>query len=651
MTSFTATYSPEDNKLRLYASTRLDAETYARVKAAGFKWAPKQDLFVAPMWTPSRDDLLTELAGEIEDEDKSLIERATERADRFDDYSDSRAADAESARKAVSTIADHIPFGQPILIGHHSEKRARKDAERIDSGMRRAVKMWETSEYWQSRAAGALAAAKYKELPAVRARRIKTLEAEMRSHQRDVALATKFLAAWSIQDLSLDQARRIVNGGDCWLTVERNEANPYGRTAYDVLREQEDGSTFWTVAQVVEVALRVYPATIAHAQRWISHYENRLIYEKAMLDEQGASDLIAKKPRPKQLPLLNYEAESFLVACLYQRGEFETLKQVRLTAEQYQSIPDEMRGTREIEKSHRIRVARIEFDDAGKLKRWPSFKAALMAVFLTDSKFHPKPDAPKAETPAAAKEPDRDVPAPMPPREFVAATREPLAESREAFRAMAASLKAGVSAPALTPTREFAAATREPLAESREAFRAMAASLKAGVQVVVAPQLFPTSEDIAAEMVELAEINPGHRVLEPSAGTGNIIKAMQETSPGLNIWAIETVPRLASALSQKFPDVRVREDDFLSWIDHGLFDRIVMNPPFENGADIKHIRYAASMLAPGGRLVALCANGPRQQIQLKPLASEWRDLPAGSFKAPGTGVNVAMLVIDRPEAQ
>ena len=30
-----ATYSPEDNKLRLYPDERLDAETYARVKAAG----------------------------------------------------------------------------------------------------------------------------------------------------------------------------------------------------------------------------------------------------------------------------------------------------------------------------------------------------------------------------------------------------------------------------------------------------------------------------------------------------------------------------------------------------------------------------------------------------------------------------------------
>jgi len=57
MTSFTATYSPEDNKIRIYASSHLDAETYAQVKAAGFRWAPKQELFVAPRWPPRANGL------------------------------------------------------------------------------------------------------------------------------------------------------------------------------------------------------------------------------------------------------------------------------------------------------------------------------------------------------------------------------------------------------------------------------------------------------------------------------------------------------------------------------------------------------------------------------------------------------------------
>jgi uncharacterized protein YcaQ len=75
-----------------------------------------------------------------------------------------------------------------------------------------------------------------------------------------------------------------------------------------------------------------------------------------------------------------------------------------------------------------------------------------------------------------------------------------------------------------------------------------------------------------------------------------------------------------------------------------------MNPPFENGADIKHIQHAMHMLKPGGRLVAICANGPRQQAILKPLAENsggwWEDLPAGTFAEQGTNVNTALLVIE-----
>jgi len=192
----TATYSPDDNKCRLYPFSRLSAGEYARVKAAGFSWAPKQELFVAPMWTPERADLLMELCGEIGDEDKSLVDRAEIRAERFEGYGERRMEDANRARSAVSAIADNIPLGQPILVGHHSERRARKDAEKIETGMRRAVDLWETSKYWTSRAAGALRAAKYKETPAVRARRIKGLEADKRKQERERGEAETLLKAW-----------------------------------------------------------------------------------------------------------------------------------------------------------------------------------------------------------------------------------------------------------------------------------------------------------------------------------------------------------------------------------------------------------------------------------------------------------------------
>lgn len=61
-------------------------------------------------------------------------ERREARAERLRDWAAKNEAKSGAAREGARQIADNIPFGQPILVGHHSEKRARKDAERIRSG-------------------------------------------------------------------------------------------------------------------------------------------------------------------------------------------------------------------------------------------------------------------------------------------------------------------------------------------------------------------------------------------------------------------------------------------------------------------------------------------------------------------------------------
>ena len=112
---------------------------------------------------------------------------------------------------------------------------------------------------------------------------------------------------------------------------------------------------------------------------------------------------------------------------------------------------------------------------------------------------------------------------------------------------------------------------------------------------------------------------------------------------GCNTLAVEINIPLARALEAL--DVPVICEDFLTWSIHAgaLFDRIVANPPFADGQDIAHIQRMIEMLKPGGKLVALCANGPRQQAQLRPLVDTWEDLPEGSFATSGTGVRVALV--------
>lgn len=285
---YRATYSPDDNKLRLYADSRLDAETFKRVKDAGFKYAPKQGLFVAPMWTPSREDLLLELAGDIEDDDQSLFDRQEERAERFGGYSVKRAAESDQTLAAVDRISSSIPLGQPILVGHHSERRARKDAQRIENGMRRAVSLFETSEYWERRAGASLRLAAYKERPDVRWRRIKKIEADLRKAERVIDNATKFIRLWSSENLNMAMALTLANVDhiSVCFTLEKypRETNQYEGylSIWSALTDE-----IINTEQARGICISWHERTIARQNRWAAHYRNRLTYERAMLDENG----------------------------------------------------------------------------------------------------------------------------------------------------------------------------------------------------------------------------------------------------------------------------------------------------------------------------------------------------------------------------
>jgi hypothetical protein len=181
-------------------------------------------------------------------EDTSLVERAEERADRLVDYKDKRIGDAERAHEAVSRIADNIPLGQPILIGHHIERHARKDAERVENGMRKTVKMWHTAKYWEDRAKGALRHAKYKELPGVRHRRIKGLEADLRRYQNSFTPDPK-------TEPEIGTEERV------WITNGSRSGRWAKSSSLPVIEQQ--------------------------SRRWIEHLQNRIAYEKAMRGEAG----------------------------------------------------------------------------------------------------------------------------------------------------------------------------------------------------------------------------------------------------------------------------------------------------------------------------------------------------------------------------
>lgn len=586
----TATYSPDDNKLRLYASARLDDATYQRVKAAGFRWAPKQELFVAPQWTPSRADLLTKLCGEIGDEDVSLVGRAEQRAERFDEFSDKRASDATRARDAVKQLADGIPFGQPILVGHHSERKARKHAQQIENGMRHAVRMWETSDYWTRRAAGALSHAKYLERVDVRARRIKKIEADLRKVQRNHDDAAKQVKAWDLDGLTQQRAAMIAGFSHlsmCFTLAEYPRALPVSQYEGDKSLWSALNDGIVTPEQAKALAVASCQRVQRWAGRWIEHYTLRLSYERAMLNAQGGT--VADKTGPEKGGAVRCWAGP--------RGGWAWIKKVNKVT---------------------VTVEDNWGNGGGNFTRNIAMDK-LQAVMTVADVAKAREDGRLFETEDGTG--------------FILRDRVPTENA---------------AAPAVITTAKPAAKVD---AEGAEATEQMRASLREGVQVAVAPLFYPTPAALAEDMVNLAELSAGMRVLDPSAGTGVLLHAARNRTVGVITTAVELDHRLVDRLRLSFDDVK--QADFLTCGQElGQFDAVLMNPPFNRGADIAHIKHAYTMLKPGGVLVGICANGPRQNEQLRPLVEStggsWTDLPAGSFKNAGTNVNTAMLVIRSP---
>ena len=54
----------------------------------------------------------------------------------------------------VHKLADSIPLGQPILVGHHSERHARRDADRISSGMAKGCDEARLADHHRGKADG-----------------------------------------------------------------------------------------------------------------------------------------------------------------------------------------------------------------------------------------------------------------------------------------------------------------------------------------------------------------------------------------------------------------------------------------------------------------------------------------------------------------
>lgn len=78
--------------------------------------------------------------------------RREEKAARMRELAEKHEQAAASSHQAARKMGEAIPFGQPILIGHHSEKRDRNYRARIQSKYEKAAEHQEKAKYFRGRA-------------------------------------------------------------------------------------------------------------------------------------------------------------------------------------------------------------------------------------------------------------------------------------------------------------------------------------------------------------------------------------------------------------------------------------------------------------------------------------------------------------------
>lgn len=117
------------------------------------------------------------------------------------------------------------------------------------------------------------------------------------------------------------------------------------------------------------------------------------------------------------------------------------------------------------------------------------------------------------------------------------------------------------------------------------------------------PDHYPTPAEVAAEMLDSLDLRD-RVVLEPSAGSGNLVRECLDRGAAEVLWC-EKEPQLRNMLTGLRGGYYLGHDFLLAeahQVSH--VDLIVMNPPFS--ADEAHILHAWEIAPPGCEIVALC---------------------------------------------
>lgn len=168
-------------------------------------------------------------------------------------------------------------------------------------------------------------------------------------------------------------------------------------------------------------------------------------------------------------------------------------------------------------------------------------------------------------------------------------------------------------------------------------------------------QFFATPAGLATELVRIACIGNHDTVLEPSAGQGAIIRAINAVSSVVPD-CYELMELNVKMLAKTGLRYNLIGNDFLKHTGK-TYSRIVANPPFTKNQDIDHLLAMYECLGRGGRLVCITSESwvtgsQKKQAEfrawLEKVGAEVLDIEKGAFKESGTSAGGKIVIINKP---
>ena len=119
--------------------------------------------------------------------EERIAQRSQDRVDRLRSRAEREEGKAEQRHASFREIADGIPSGQPVLLGHHSQARAERDIRRMGSHMDASVEHQRHANEARAAAGSAQDNQRHRHDPVTVANRIERLGADVRSLERTLA--------------------------------------------------------------------------------------------------------------------------------------------------------------------------------------------------------------------------------------------------------------------------------------------------------------------------------------------------------------------------------------------------------------------------------------------------------------------------------